>query len=179
MCGIAGIISKNVSLNDEDIIKKMLREISHRGPDYIDQKIINNKAIFGHCRLAIIDHQNCNQPIISDDKRFILVFNGEIYNYLELKDKLISKGIKFKTNSDTEVLLKLLINYKEEAISMLNGMFAFSFYDKQSGKWILARDHFGIKPLYYVKFNDNLIFASEIKAILKHPSIRAKCARKS
>ena len=105
----------------------MLREISHRGPDYIDQKIINNKAVFGHCRLAIIDHKNCNQPIISDDKRFILIFNGEIYNYLELKDKLISKGIKFKTNSDTEVLLKLLINYKEEAISMLNGMFAFSF----------------------------------------------------
>ena len=179
MCGIAGIISKKVSLNDEDIIKKMLREISHRGPDYIDQKIINNKAVFGHCRLAIIDHQNCNQPIVSDDKRFILIFNGEIYNYLELKDKLISKGIKFKTNSDTEVLLKLLINFKEEAISMLNGMFAFSFYDKQSGKWILARDHFGIKPLYYVKSNDNLIFASEIKAILKHPAIRAKCAEEN
>ena len=130
--------------------------------------------MLGHKRLAIIDLESGNQPMFSDDNRFIIIFNGEIYNYLELRQDLVQEGNHFKTYSDTEVLLKILIKYGVQGIKKLNGMFAFIFYDKLKNKWIAARDHFGIKPLYYSQINDQLIFSSEIKSILEHPDIKAE-----
>jgi len=176
MCGIVGFYSNR---NDkESIITQQLNTLYHRGPD--DQKIYIDKNIaLGHSRLAIIDISHAQQPMKSFDNRYILVFNGEIYNYLELRQHLVSRGIQFKTHSDTEVLLNMYIEYGKECVSKLNGMFAFSIYDKQKDILFLARDHFGIKPIYYTYKNNDFIFASEVKAILKYPDITAEVDAKS
>lgn len=176
MCGIVGFISQR---NDkEHIIQKQLETLYHRGPD-AQSKYIDNNIAFGHTRLAIIDIDNAVQPMTSTDNRYIIIFNGEIYNYLELRQHLVSKGIKFKTHSDTEVLLNMYIVYGKECVSKLNGMFAFSVYDKVKDSMFLARDHFGIKPLYYTYQNNDFIFASEVKAILEYPDIKAEVDQKS
>ncbi len=176
MCGIVGFYS---SRNDkESIIYEQLKTLYHRGPD--DQRIYLDKNIaFGHTRLAIIDINHAQQPMESFDDRYILIFNGEIYNYLELRQHLVSKGMKFKTHSDTEVLLNMYILYGKDCVSKLNGMFAFAIYDKEKDSIFLARDHFGIKPLYYTYKNNDFIFASEIKAILKYPEIKVEVDMKS
>lgn len=176
MCGIVGFISQR---NDkEHIIQKQLETLYHRGPD-AQSKYIDNNIAFGHTRLAIIDIDNAVQPMTSNDNRYIIIFNGEIYNYLELRQHLVSKGIKFKTHSDTEVLLNMYIVYGKECVSKLNGMFAFAVYDKVKDSMFLARDHFGIKPLYYTYQNNDFIFASEVKAILEYPDVKAEVDQKS
>ena len=176
MCGIVGFYSNR---NDkENIIIKQLDTLFHRGPDEQKTYIDKNVAL-GHSRLAIIDINNAHQPMKSNDDKYVLVFNGEIYNYLELRQHLTSKGITFKTHSDTEVLLNMYIVYGKECINKLNGMFAFAIYDKQKDSLFLARDHFGIKPLYYKYQNDYFVFASEVKAILKYPEIKADVDTKS
>ncbi|MEC7785614.1 MAG: asparagine synthase (glutamine-hydrolyzing), partial [Nitrospinota bacterium] len=114
------------------------------------------------------------QPMSTPDGRYILVFNGEIYNYIELRKSLIASGVSFQTSSDTEVLLQMLIRKGTKCLNELNGMFAFAFFDRKNGKWILARDHFGIKPLYYITLKNKIVFASEIKALLEHPEIKAE-----
>jgi len=176
MCGIVGFYSNR---NDkESVVNTQLKTLYHRGPD--DQRTYIDKNIaFGHSRLAIIDINHAQQPMESFNNRFVLVFNGEIYNYLELRQHLVSKGIQFKTHSDTEVLLNMYIVYGKECVNKLNGMFAFSVYDKQKDTLFLARDHFGIKPLYYSYKNNDFIFASEVKAILKYPDIKAEVDMKS
>ncbi len=176
MCGIVGFYSK---ISDkEHIINEQLKTLYHRGPD--DQNIyIDNNIAFGHSRLAIIDIAHAKQPMASDNKRFVLIFNGEIYNYLELRQHLVSKGVNFKTYSDTEVLLNMYVHYGKDCVSKLNGMFAFAIYDKQEGTLFLARDHFGIKPLYFTYKDDAFIFASEVKAILKYPGIQAEADMQS
>ena len=175
MCGIVSIHSSGKPLDQlKDKFKKMLSKVGHRGPDGEGIVHIENQVMLGHKRLAIIDLESGNQPMFSDDNRFIIIFNGEIYNYLELRQDLVQEGNHFKTYSDTEVLLKILIKYGVQGIKKLNGMFAFIFYDKLKNKWIAARDHFGIKPLYYSQINDQLIFSSEIKSILEHPDIKAE-----
>ena len=128
----------------------------------------------GHRRLAIIDLEHGAQPMCSNNQRYTLVYNGEIYNYLELRQALVQQGQHFDTVSDTEVLLKLLIQNGAGAISRLNGMFAFVFHDREKNTWIAARDPFGIKPLYYAGIGDELLFASEIKALLAHPAIHPR-----
>jgi len=165
MCGIVGFISKEK--NKEQIIKKMTERIIHRGPDdgnfYTDEFLA-----LGHRRLSIIDLENGTQPMYDVDKSLVIVFNGEIYNYLELKEKLKEK-YKFKTNSDTEVLI---YGYKEWAKDLpkhLRGMFSLVIYDINNKTLFCARDHFGIKPFYYYKNQDVFMFASEIKAFLEHP----------
>ncbi|WP_141047385.1 asparagine synthase (glutamine-hydrolyzing) [Aliarcobacter cryaerophilus] len=176
MCGIVGFISQR---NDkEHIIQKQLETLYHRGPD-AQSKYIDNNIAFGHTRLAIIDIDNAVQPMTSTDNRYIIIFNGEIYNYLELRQHLVSKGMKFKTHSDTEVLLNMYIVYGKECVSKLNGMFAFAVYDKVKDSMFLARDYFGIKPLYYTYQNNDFIFASEVKAILEYPDIKAEVDQKS
>jgi asparagine synthase (glutamine-hydrolysing) len=152
----------------------MLAHISHRGPDGQGIAYSPNQALFAHCRLAVIDLKNGAQPMRSEEGRFTLVFNGEIYNYLELAEELKTAGCMLRTASDTEVLLQMLIHKGPEALLRLNGMFAFVFHDQQNNRWIAARDHFGIKPLYYAEAGDELIFASEIKAILPHPKIQKR-----
>lgn len=166
MCGIVGFIN-NID-EKEDTIKKMMNKIYHRGPDegnyYIDESIS-----LGHRRLSILDISGGKQPMFTKDKSLVVIFNGEIYNYKELKSELITKNYEFETNSDTEILL---IGYREWGVDLpkhLRGMFSFALFDKTENILFCARDHFGIKPFYYYKNNDTFIFASEIKAFLEHP----------
>jgi len=174
MCGICGILNADRSqAESEALVRTMAARLSHRGPDgegFFSQQ----NCVLGHRRLAIIDLDNGQQPMFSADGRFVLIFNGEIYNYLELKKSLEGQGCRFRTNSDTEVLLQVLLREGEAGLQRLKGMFAFFFLDIANGKWMLARDQFGIKPLYYVEVDGELVFASEIKALLTHPKIKSK-----
>lgn len=163
MCGISGFNWK-----DSNLINKMNNLLEHRGPDdqgtYLDENIS-----LGHTRLSIIDlTKKGHQPMFNDDKTLLIVYNGEIYNYKELRVELKKKGYSFFSESDTEVLLKLYQEWNEKCLSKLNGMFAFCIYDIKKQKLFMARDRFGIKPLYYYLKNGKIIFASEIKAILGH-----------
>lgn len=175
MCGIVGIVSK--SKNKEKELKKMMDRIRHRGPDG-DGNYIDGDFALGHLRLSIIDLKTGSQPMISQNKNFVIVFNGEIYNYLELKSELESLGYKFKTKSDTEVLLTMFEEYGEKMLPKLRGMFAFVIYDKFRKEIFGARDHFGIKPLYYYHKDDVFLFASEIKAFMDHPKFKKELNEK-
>ncbi len=174
MCGIAGILGAFRSDAGRALVGRMTDALAHRGPDAEGFHLVPGQAAIGHRRLSIIDVQHGAQPMLSDDGRYSLSFNGEIYNYLELRQALSRKGVEFKTFSDTEVLLRLLIADGVDCIPKLNGMFAFVFHDSADGSWIAARDHFGIKPFYYAQAEDQFVFASEIKAILLHPEISAR-----
>ena len=166
MCAIFGEISlKNITINKK-IFKKALDLQTHRGPDnsgvYQDDNFI-----FGHRRLSIIDLDfHAKQPMISKCGNYVLVFNGEIYNYQEIRKKLIQKGYKFNTSSDTEVLLNSYIEYGIKCIDRFIGMFAFAVFDKLKDEYYIVRDRLGIKPLYYYKDDEKFIFSSEIKSIL-------------
>lgn len=174
MCGLCGIFGEVRPPSERrTIVKAMMDALVHRGPD-AEGLHAGANFTFGHRRLSIIDIEHGTQPMQSVDGRYSLIFNGAIYNYLELRQQLIQKGARFTTFSDTEVLLQCLIFYGETALSLLNGMFAFAFHDAESGKWILARDHFGIKPLYYAALQDEIVFASEIKVLFKHPQLSAE-----
>ena len=167
MCGINGIISK--SKNKEKEIKKMNNRIKHRGPEsegtYIDDDIA-----LGHRRLAIIDLATGDQPIYNEDENLVIVFNGEIYNYKEIKKELTNHT--FKTNSDTETLIHGYEEWGKDLLNKLRGMFAIAIYDKNKKELFIARDHFGIKPLYYYKNDKCILFSSEIKAFLDHPEFK-------
>ena len=174
MCGITGIINLNgkpVTLNE---LKNMTNAISHRGPDNEGSWIEKNVGI-GHTRLSIIDLSSTgHQPMISTNKRFILSYNGEIYNYKKLRSLLTAKGFQFNSNTDTEVVLNSLIYWGSEAISKFNGMFALAFWDREEKKLLLARDRYGIKPLYFSEEQEYFSFGSEQKAILAN----YKCNKK-
>ncbi len=143
----------------------MIDMISHRGPD--DEGVFcDGNVLLGHKRLAILDIESGHQPMTSTDKKHVMVYNGELYNYLELRIHLEAKGHVFKTRSDTEVLLSWMIKYGIEGLNALNGMFAFAIWDSQKGRLLLARDRLGIKPLYYLEQDNDLFFSSEIKSIL-------------
>lgn len=174
MCGIAGLVGRRICEKDFQIIKNMNDIQKHRGPD--DEGIIVETCfVFGHRRLAIIDIEHGRQPMQSEDGRYTIVFNGEIYNYIELKDELQKRGVIFQTHCDTEVLLKLMQTEGVSALKKLNGMFAFAIFDKKQNVFIAGRDPFGIKPFYYkILENGNLLFASEIKALLVHPEVKAQ-----
>jgi len=174
MCGICGIIGQpeSISSNEKNVVEAMKLRLQHRGPDG-DGTYTSKYAVLGHTRLAIIDLEHGSQPMISKDGRYVIVFNGEIYNYLELRQKLIQRGVSFETFSDTEVLLQQLIHDKYETLKKLNGMFAFVFLDTKTGEWIAARDQFGIKPFYFTSTqSEQFLFASEIKALLVHPDVK-------
>ena len=161
MCGIAGIIGKP---NSEAVLDEMLKVQNHRGPDFTG-KFVEDKVALGHNRLSIIDLTDAaNQPFHSNDNRFVLIFNGEIYNYKELKLEL-KDNYDFKTNSDTEVLLAAYLKWNKKALNKLNGMFSFVIWDKEKQSLFAARDRFGVKPFYYSLRNDTLYFASEIKTL--------------
>ncbi len=162
MCGIVGLVKKGVN---EEMVKKMSDRIAHRGPDGEGVYIYNNVG-FGHRRLSIVDLSLGNQPMYNENGKVVTVFNGEIYNYQELKEELISLGHTFKTNCDTEVLVHGYEEWKSDLPKYLRGMFAFAIHDQNTNEVFLARDNFGIKPLYYAKFNDTFMFSSEIKAFL-------------
>ena len=177
MCGFAAIFqSKKKNRNkNQNIIKKMCDSINHRGPD--DEGYLENKiGYLGHKRLKIVDLKRGQQPIQTTDGRYNLIFNGEIYNYLDLKKKYLNKlKINFYSKSDTEVLLHLLSNYGTSILEKINGIFSFIFIDNYEKKWIAARDQFGCKPLYFTEINNNEIaLSSEIKSLLHHPEIKTK-----
>ena len=161
MCGINGILHFNNRQVDANQLEKMRDVLAHRGPDS-KGIFINNSLGMGHRRLSIIDtSEGGNQPFLSDDGRYALVFNGEIYNYQSFYPELKSKGIVLKTGSDTEVLLKLYELYGLEMLSKLNGMFAFAIWDTKEKKLTLCRDRMGVKPLYFSLYQNTLYFASE------------------
>ena len=170
MCGIAGIINKTGQKVNAGLLRNMASTIHHRGPDE-DGIMIDGSIGFFHKRLSIIDLSTGQQPMTFDDNT--IVFNGEIYNYIELKEDLKKKGHLFHTTSDTEVILHLYAEYGNDFVNLLNGMFAFIIYDKNQNKLFIARDHFGIKPLYWFHDDQIIAFGSEIKALLAHPNIKA------
>lgn len=166
MCGIVGQIffDQQILINRE-AMNKSLDLLSKRGPDFQNDLALGQSHL-GHARLSIIDvSQGSNQPFQDATGRYALVYNGEIFNYKELRDQLLSEGEEFSTEGDTEVLLKLLTRKGTDAIPMLNGFFAFCFYDKEKNESIIARDRYGIKPLVYAEDNGIITFASEIKAL--------------
>jgi asparagine synthase (glutamine-hydrolysing) len=167
MCGIAGF-----TWNDKKLLKQMCDTISHRGPDqfgYFETKGIS----LGHRRLSIIDLSiKGKQPMFNEDGTIVLIFNGEIYNYKTLRAELEKCGHTFSSDTDSEVIIHAYEEYGEDCVSLLNGMFAFAIWDDNSKKLFLARDRVGIKPLYYSFFDGELIFASEIKALLKFEGLR-------
>lgn len=166
MCGIAGVIYKSGKQVTEPILDKMGNSMIHRGPD-AGGKFYSQNIGFIHRRLSILDLTEAgNQPYISDNGRFVLVFNGEIFNFQQFHPELKLKGYQFKSHSDTEVLLYSLIEYGLKVLPRLNGFFAFSFWDKESGELLLVRDRFGVKPLFYAQDEEKLIFGSEPKALM-------------
>lgn len=171
MCGIIGY-TNNVS-NNQSVIENMLQKISHRGPD--DQGYYqDSKITLGMRRLSIIDLDSGNQPLFNEDKSLILVFNGEIYNYQVLRAKLISLGHTFTTNSDSEVIIHGYEEYGNDIVNHLRGMFAFAIYNIHTKALFIARDIFGIKPLFYTIVKNELVFASEIKALFEYPGVEKK-----
>lgn len=170
MCGIAGFVTKENITNGKQILSNMAEAQIHRGPDFTGY-FSNDKTFLSHNRLKIVDLRDVsNQPFISDDGRFVMCYNGEVYNYLKLREDLQVKGHEFFTESDTEVVLKSYIEYGNNAFTMFDGMFSIVIYDNNNDTLLFVRDKIGIKPLYYYKDENNMIFSSEIKSILKHPS---------
>lgn len=176
MCGICGFTGQIEQR--ENTIKQMTEVITHRGPDssgfYSD-----NYISMGFRRLSIIDLEEGHQPIYNEDKTLVLTFNGEIYNYKELKKELIECGHTFSTESDSEVLIHAFEQWDEEMFEHLRGMFAFAIYNKETKALFLARDFFGIKPLHYTMIGDNFCYASEIKSILEHPEFKKEFNEKA
>lgn len=172
MCGIVGFAP--VKENGAEILKQMMDRIAHRGPDGEGQ-FVDEYVALGHRRLSIIDLAGGTQPMATE--HLVVVFNGEIYNYLELKKELEDKGHHFKTNSDTEVLLHGYEEYHYEIVNHLRGMFSFALYDTTTHELFCARDHFGIKPFYYYFDQEHFLFASEIKGFLDHPDFKKELNR--
>ncbi len=173
MCGIAGIIGKDK--NNKKYIKQMCDRIAHRGPDDA-RYFVSDGVALGHRRLSIIDLSGGAQPMFSNDKRYVVVFNGEIYNYQKLKNEL--NDYDYQTKSDTEVLISGYIKWGKELPKHLRGMFSFAIYDTEEKSLFCARDPFGIKPFYYYQNEDTFLFASEIKEFLDHPKFVKKFNKK-
>lgn len=170
MCGIVGFT--NDIDNSNAVLGKMMDRIRHRGPD-AEGKYIDEGIALGHRRLSIIDvSSQGDQPIFNEDKSLVIVFNGEIYNYAEIRQELVSKGHVFRTNTDTEVLIHGYEEYRENLPDRLRGMFSFVIWDKNKKELFGARDFFGIKPLYYAVMGKTFMFGSEIKSFLEHPNFR-------
>lgn len=170
MCGIVGFTNK---IADADaVIGKMMDRIRHRGPD-ASGKYIDDGIALGHRRLSIIDiSSQGDQPIFNEDRSLVLVFNGEIYNYRDIREELIKAGHKFATNTDSEVLIHGYEQYGTKLLGRLRGMFSFVIWDSKKGELFGARDFFGIKPMYYALMGDTFMFGSEIKSFLEHPDFK-------
>lgn len=169
MCGFVGFT--NYIKDDGTVLEKMMNRIVHRGPDSAG-KFVDSDIALGFRRLSIIDLAEGNQPMFNEDKSLVLVFNGEIYNFKDLRSELLEKGHIFSNNSDSEVLLHGFEEWGEDLVTKLRGMFAFVIFDRRDKSLFAARDMFGIKPFYYTFMGDSFIFGSEIKAFLEHPEFK-------
>lgn len=173
MCGIAGIFNLDGEPASSVVLRKMTDSIAHRGPDG-EGFFCDGELGFGHRRLAVIDlSDGGHQPMLTADGRFVLNYNGEVYNYRELRAELQALGHRFRSSSDTEVVLNALAEWGTDALQRFNGMFALALWDKKHRTLMLARDRYGIKPLHYTSTNGTILFGSEIKALLAHPSFTA------
>ena len=174
MCGISGFLNINKEPASLNILKKMTNCLAHRGPDGKGFFIYKNFGL-GHRRLSIIDlSKNSNQPMISEDKNWVVSYNGEIYNFKEIREDLKKRGYSFISSGDTEVILKSFIEWGEGCLQKFNGMFAICIFNKKKKEFFLCRDRFGIKPLYYFKNKDYFLFSSEIKSFLFYPKFKLK-----
>ena len=172
MCGIVGFVNYKKELpNKKNVINTMTQTLSNRGPDE-EGLYLNNNVALGHKRLIVIDPQGGKQPMIQrfSQGEFIIVYNGQIYNTKELRKTLTENGFTFYGHSDTEVLLKSYIHYGKDVVKHLNGIFAFAIWNTKTQELFMARDHFGVKPLFYTELDGGLVFASELKAIFKYPN---------
>lgn len=170
MCGICGIFNFNSAPIDRELLRTMTAIIKHRGPDG-DGSFVSEGIGLGHRRLSIIDLGGGAQPISNEDYTIHIVFNGEIYNYIELREELKQHGHIFKTQSDTEVIVHGYETWGLDCVKRFNGIFAFAIWDANVKRLFLARDHLGVKPLYYVQLGNKLLFASEIKSLLQDKSV--------
>lgn len=172
MCGFVGFCNLTEDISSKDNIYKMNETLIKRGPDN-DGYYLEKNICLGHKRLIVIDPKGGKQPMtfIHNNNTYTIVFNGQIYNFRDLKNELVENGFSFDTNSDTEVLLKAFICWNYEVINKINGIFSFAIWNSTNKELFLARDHFGVKPLFYTISNNTLIFASEIKALLQYPNI--------
>ena len=168
MCGICGIFDLGGRPVERDLLDRMTSALSHRGPDG-SGSFVSGRIALGHRRLSIIDLEGGSQPITNEDGTLHLVFNGEIYNFIELRKELKEKGHIFTTRSDTEVIIHGYEEWGLECVNRFNGIFAFALWDSNRQQLFLARDHLGVKPLYYVLLGKRLLFASEIKSLLQDP----------
>lgn len=172
MCGIAGILHRDGAPASPVIIKAMTDKIAHRGPDG-EGHVVHGSLALGHRRLAIIDLSPAGQqPMVTRDGRYVMTYNGEIYNFQEIRTELAAYGCQFNSRSDSEVLLQGFATWGIDVIRRLNGMFAFGIWDREERVLTLARDRYGVKPLYYVQCGQTFLFASEIKAFTAHPEFR-------
>ena len=169
MCGISGIFDRGGKSVNKELLERMTSAIQHRGPDGQGYFVDGGFGI-GHRRLSIIDVEGGSQPISNEDGTLQVVFNGEIYNYIELREELLAFGHRFRTLSDTEVIVHAYEQWGNDCVNRFNGMFAFAIINIRENTLLLARDHLGIKPLYYVLIGNQLLFASEIKALIQHPN---------
>lgn len=176
MCGIAGFMGQVE--NRADVIRNMTEVITHRGPDS-DGFFTDDNISMGFRRLSIIDLGAGHQPIYNEDKSLVLTFNGEIYNYKDLRKELIAKGHKFYTDTDSEVLVHGFEEWKEDMLPKLRGMFGFAIYNTKDHSLFIARDFFGIKPMHYTQIGNDFVYASEIKSILEYPKFEKKFNRKA
>ncbi|SEO50078.1 asparagine synthase (glutamine-hydrolysing) [Amphibacillus marinus] len=174
MCGITGIVSFKGNIEDQDTkIKKMTAALVHRGPDQAD--VYQSKhVLFGHRRLIVVDPEGGCQPMTVEHNgyAYTMVYNGELYNTDQLRQQLMDLGWEFESHSDTEVLLKSYIEWREDALPLLNGIYAFAIWDPETEHVFFARDRLGVKPLFYTKCQNSLLFASEIKGILAHDDVQ-------
>ena len=168
MCGITGIYAPDGAPIDPARLQAMTDAIAHRGPDGSGRLLLPGIGL-GHRRLSIIDLEGGSQPLGNEDGQVQVVFNGEIYNYVELREELQRAGHVFRTRSDTEVIVHAWEQWGSACVSRFNGMFAFALWDHRERQLFIARDHLGVKPLYWTIIDGQLVFASEVKALLAHP----------
>lgn len=179
MCGIAGILNFNGAPVSPAILRRMTDAIAHRGPD-AEGEFVEGAVGLGHRRLAIIDlTPAANQPMQTPDGRFTISYNGEVYNFRELRIELTAAGVRFRSQSDTEVVLALLAREGAAGLARLNGMFALALWDREREELLLARDRYGIKPLYTAQRGNVFLFGSEVKAMLAHPELAAEMDREA
>ena len=180
MCGITGIFNLDGDPAPAAVLRAMTDAIAHRGPDGEGQHV-DGPVGLGHRRLAIIDLSPAGrQPMVTEDGRYAITYNGEVYNFRELRGELEALGIRFRSQTDTEVVLKALAEWGvEEGLLRFNGMFALALWDARERELFLARDRFGIKPLYWTRRGDLFLFGSEIKSFLPHPGFRPQLDREA
>ena len=174
MCGVVGFVGPDLAGEAaEAVLRRMADAVAHRGPDEMGL-YARGEIGLGHRRLSIVGLADGQQPMLSEDGNFVISFNGEIFNYVELRADLEARGERFRTGSDTEVLLRLFALKGEDALPLLNGDFAFAIYDRRRRRLTLARDRMGVRPLYYTRSGNSLAFASEVKSLLQFPGVVAE-----